>query len=85
MDETTLIFADQTWALWAVLLSARALGLWVERRRLGVEALGGGDRHRDDVSAVESAGRSAMRWRPSSASRSDTGSADRLESGEWTP
>jgi uncharacterized membrane protein len=31
----TLISPDQTWALWAVLLSAGAFGLWAERTRWG--------------------------------------------------
>ena len=31
----TLISPDQTWALWAVLLSAAAFGLWAERTRWG--------------------------------------------------
>ena len=32
---STLISPDQTWALWAVLLSAAAFGLWAERTRWG--------------------------------------------------
>jgi uncharacterized membrane protein len=35
METTTLISADQTWALWAVLLSAGAFGLWAEKTRWG--------------------------------------------------
>ena len=35
METTTLIAADQTWALWAVLLSAGAFGLWAEKTRWG--------------------------------------------------
>ncbi len=35
METTTLITADQTWALWAVLLSAGAFGLWAEKTRWG--------------------------------------------------
>jgi uncharacterized membrane protein len=31
----TLISPDQTWALWAILLTAGAIGLWAERTRLG--------------------------------------------------
>lgn len=32
---STLITADQTWALWAVLLFVAALGLWLEKTRWG--------------------------------------------------
>jgi uncharacterized membrane protein len=35
METTTRISADQTWALWAVLLSAGAFGLWAEKTRWG--------------------------------------------------
>ena len=35
METTTLISPDQTWALWAVLLSAGAFGLWAEKTRWG--------------------------------------------------
>lgn len=33
---SVLISADQTWALWAVLLSCAALGLWAERSGAGI-------------------------------------------------
>lgn len=36
----TLISPDQTWALWAVLLSAAAFGLWAERTRWGSKLSG---------------------------------------------
>lgn len=36
----TLISADQAWALWAVLLSAAAFGLWAERTRWGSKLSG---------------------------------------------
>jgi uncharacterized membrane protein len=36
----TLIAPDQTWALWAVLLSCAAFGLWAERTRLGARLSG---------------------------------------------
>jgi uncharacterized membrane protein len=35
METTTLISPDQTWALWAVLFTAGAFGLWAERTRWG--------------------------------------------------
>jgi len=37
---TTLISADQTWALWAVLLSAGAFGRWAEKTRWGSKLSG---------------------------------------------
>lgn len=37
---STLISPDQTWALWAVLLSAAAFGLWAERTRWGSKLSG---------------------------------------------
>ena len=40
METTTLISADQTWALWAVLLSAGAFGLWAEKTRWGSKLSG---------------------------------------------
>ena len=40
METTTLIAADQTWALWAVLLSAGAFGLWAEKTRWGSKLSG---------------------------------------------
>ncbi len=40
METTTLITADQTWALWAVLLSAGAFGLWAEKTRWGSKLSG---------------------------------------------
>lgn len=36
----TLISPDQTWALWAILLSAAAFGLWAERTRWGSKLSG---------------------------------------------
>lgn len=36
----TLISPDQTWALWAILLSAAAFGLWAEKTRLGSKLSG---------------------------------------------
>ncbi|MEJ2509191.1 MAG: DUF819 family protein [Gammaproteobacteria bacterium] len=36
----TLIAANQTWALWTVLLAAAALGLWAERTRWGARFSG---------------------------------------------
>jgi uncharacterized membrane protein len=35
MDGTTLITADDHWALWAILISTAAFGLWAEKTRWG--------------------------------------------------
>jgi len=40
METMTLISADQTWALWAVLLSAGAFGLWAEKTSWGSKLSG---------------------------------------------
>lgn len=40
METTTLISANQHWALWAVLLSAGAFGLWAEKTRWGSKLSG---------------------------------------------
>lgn len=40
METTTLITDDQTWALWAVLLSAGAFGLWAEKTQWGSKLSG---------------------------------------------
>ena len=40
METPTLISADQTWALWAVLLSAGAFGHWAETTHWGARLSG---------------------------------------------
>jgi uncharacterized membrane protein len=40
METTTMISADQTWALWAVLLSAGAFGIWAEKTGWGSKLSG---------------------------------------------
>ncbi len=40
MDPQTLISPDHNWALWAILLSTAAFGLWAERTRWGARVSG---------------------------------------------
>ena len=61
----TLIAPDQTWFLWAVLLSAGAFGLWAEKTRWGSRLSGAVVYSGKLADCVSSPGSSTWKEQPS--------------------